>query len=563
MNEETEKKVQSSRAIDWPILLIAVGLCLVFAIAIFFNQEVMDQVMTAFYTMVNHNFGWLWLVLCLVCFFFCVWLAFGPLGKKRFGNDKPDTSTFSFFTNMFVFSASASLVYWVFLEWWLYMMEPPFGVEPFSTEALKWASTYGSFHWGIIPNSIFTVMGIAFAYYFFILKKTSPRIGPAMSGVIGEKAANGIIGKICDILYITCQTLGSSGYALGVSLPIIGSFAAATFGIVNDFSTQTIIMIVITTLCAICLAAGLKKGLTVASNIRAIIFFVILILVFILGNTSFIMNNIVESIGWQLQHVFQMALYTGAAEQSAWSENWTMFFNIMFIMSWITGGVYFGKLSKGRTVREVVICSILAMAIGCMIFFWVVTNYSIDIYLGAPEAFAEAYEIGDYNAITYIVSTLPFSKVFMVAFLVYAFISAWTFIQSTVYSLAIVSQPYLAPEEEPSRISRIVWAVVIGVLTMAFLSIGGVQTVKNACIVAGVPMFIMGCILVISIFKDIFKNWLPKVKGEDTIEDIQAALNGSGVQAAAVGGGGVVSAMKAAQETTQTGEPILADSRSS
>lgn len=422
------------------------------------------------------------------------------------------TSFFSFYANLFVWGSSASLVYWVFLEFYSYLSGPPFGVEPFSTEALKWSSSYGAFHWGIVPFSIYAVAGVAYAFFMFVMKRNTSRVGAACEGLIGRKRANGLLGKVLDYLYMVGVILSNSGYSLGVSVPIIAAFAAAVFGISSGIVTQAVIIILITLAMTITIYSGLYKGVTLANNIRVIIFFVLCAFVVVAGPTTFIINNTVESIGWQLQHFFQMTLYTSAADNSGWSQGWTMFFNIMFIAPIISSGLYYGRLYQGRKVSECVIGTVVASAIGCGVFFWTVGNYSIATYLGDPETFIAMYNSSPYDAIIYVVNTLPGGKVILAAILIYAFLSAWTFVQSSVYGNAMAAQPNLPDNEEPSKIGRVGWCILTGIMTLAFLYVGGLQTVKNAMIWAGIPSFIVAIFLIVANFKDMHRVW---GKGED------------------------------------------------
>ncbi len=501
------KKTDNSRRIAWSIAIPAIVIILAFSGLIFAFKDQMNQIMTDCFNIVMGGWGWLWLVFCLVCFFFAIWLAFGKFGNMRFGDEKPDTSTFSFFCNLFVFGSSASLVYWVFVEWYMYLAGPPFGAEPYSVEALKWASTYGSFHWGIIPFSSYAVISIAYAFFIYVRKQNTSRVSACCGPLIGRRNADGIIGKVIDCFFLIGIILSNAGYSLGVSVPIVGTFAAKVFGIEHTLALDTGIIVLITIACAIAMYTGLNKGMTIMNDIRVTFFFGLAIFVVLVGPTSFIVNNTIESIGWQAQHMFQMALYTGAADGSGWPQSWTMFFNIMFIAPIVTCGLYYGKLCKGRTVRECVVCIVIASAIGCAIFFWTLGNYSIATYLGDPQTFIAMYNNSPYDAITYVVDTLPGAKIIMVILLAYAFLSTWTYIQSAIYGNAMAAQPNLPDNEEPSKIGRIVWCVVTGIMTIALLYIGGIQTVKNAMVPAGVPMFIIAMLIIIGNYKDMFKIW--------------------------------------------------------
>ncbi len=53
---------------------------------------------------------------------------------------------------LFCGGIGASILYWGCIEWAYYYQSPPFQLEPGSEEAVRWAATYGLFHWDQLPG---------------------------------------------------------------------------------------------------------------------------------------------------------------------------------------------------------------------------------------------------------------------------------------------------------------------------------------------------------------------------------------------------------------------------
>lgn len=513
---ESSKSLTNDRGVDLFITIPSVVIVLGFALAIFLKKEAMNKFLTDTFWFMSYNFGWMFLVFFVITSIMCIWLVFGKYAHRRFGDEKPELSDFTFYAMLFTFGSSASIIYWVFIEFFFYLEGPPFNAEPFSLEALRWGSTYGTYHWGAVPFSSYALLGVAFAYFIHVKKQNTSRVSAACASVIGEKNANGMLGKIIDGFFLVTVVISSAGYSLGVSVPIVATFAERTFGVANTLGLKIWIMVAVTVCCGITIYTGLNKGMRFISNARLIMFFGVLVYVLIVGPTAFMINNTIESIGWQAQHIIQMSLQTDAIGGSGWPQSWTVFYGFFFVAAVVSGGLYIAKLCKGRTVRESVIASVIASAAGCAIFFWVMGNYSIYTYLGDPETFKAMMAQDPYNAIAYVIETLPFGKVVMAVLLVYAFISTWTFIQTAIYSMAMVAQPNLPDNEEPSKFGRIAWCVITGVLALAFLYIGGLQTVKNSMVWAGFPALALSILIIISTFKDMKKTWSEPENKEST-----------------------------------------------
>ncbi|MFA6807701.1 MAG: BCCT family transporter [Eubacteriales bacterium] len=508
---ENRKTSTQNKSVDLVVTIPAVALVLFFAFMIFSYRDAMDKFLTDTFYLVTNGFGSLLLFLHVITFIMCIWLVLGKYAKKKFGEEAPDLSNFSFYSLIFTFGSSASIIYWVFIEFYYYLEGPPFGVEPFTVEALKWGSAYPVFHWGIFLFSAYAIVGVAFAFFIHVKKKNTSRVSAACECLIGEKHANGLVGRIIDGFFLFTIIVSTAGYSLGVSIPIVGTFFENTFGIDHTLSVDTGIIVAVTTCCALAMYTGLNKGMSFICNARIILFFAVAAFVFIVGDKAFMLNNILESTGWQAQHFIQMATQTDAVGGSGWPQSWTVFYALFFLAAIVSAGLYYAKLCKGRTVRECVIAIVVASSVGCAIFFWTMGNYSITTYLGDPETFKAMMAQNPYDAIAYVISTLPLAKGVMAALLVYAFVSTWTFAQSAIYTMAMVSQPNLGESDDPSKIGRIGWCVITGILTIAFLYIGGLQTVKNSMVWAGIPSAIVAVMVVISNFKDMKKVWGDKI----------------------------------------------------
>jgi len=502
MPNKTVPNDQIDRSIDYWVSIPAIIVVLGFAAAMFANPEGMNTFMTSTFHFMNQNFGWMLLVFEFACVGLVLYFAFGKYANKRFGDEEPEGSSFSFYAMLFAYSSSASIVYWVFIEFYYYISGPPFGIEAFSEEAIQWSMAYPVFHWGILGFSSYAIIGIAIAFLLFVKKQGTSRVSAACESLIGEERANGPLGKTIDCVFLIGIIFSNAGYSLAVSVPIIGTFFSKVFGVEHTLALDIVILLVVVLCMAVAMWTGLKKGMTLISNVRLFMFFGVAIFIFFVGNTGQYCNSIVASTALWIQNFIPMSLNT-----SQWSQSWTIFYALFFIASVLGGGQFYSKLCKGRTVRQCVLGIVLASSAGCAIFFWTMGNFALDTYIADPAQYKALVEQDAYSAITYVIDQLPFSSVIMVMLLIYAFLSGWTFIQSAVYGNALVSQPNLPASEDPSKFTRLFWCVVTCVLSIGFMFIGGLQTVKNAMVFAGYPAFIICILIIAAFFKDIKKYW--------------------------------------------------------
>ena len=164
--------------------------------------------------------------------------------------------------------------------------------------------------------------------------------------------------------------------------------------------------------------------------------------------------------------------------------------------------MFIAKISKGRTLREVIFGMMGWGSLGCSLFFIILGNYSLNLELSGQYPVVEhVNELGQSSAIAAIIEILPGGSFLLVFLAIIAIIFAATTYDSASYSLAAGSTRYLKADEHPSRNLRIYWAISMGLLPSALLFIGGLEPLKTASIMASFPILIIYILLMFSIIR--------------------------------------------------------------
>ncbi len=497
----------SARAIHVSVVAPAVLVVLAVTAFIVAAPETATGFFTGSFNFLTGSLGWVFTLVCIVCCVLLGWFIFGPYANKRLGDKAPERSTFSWAAMMFASACSSSIVYWSFVEFFYYLQEPPFGAEPFSLEALRWGTAYGPFHWGIAMFSMYAVCAILIAVILHVRKTDASRISALCVPVLGEKVANGPVGKIIDVVFLVSLCLSAAGTTLGLSTPLISALAGEVLGIEDSLLVKAAIIIVLTVLFTLTTFTGLQKGMKLIANVRVGLIFGILAFILVVGGTPFILSNTIETLGTQLQYFPQMLTYTDAVGGSGWPQEWTQYYWAFTLSALLGNGLYYARLSEGRTVRQVALIVTLSCAVGCMVFFWVMGNFSASVYLGDPEQFKVLMAQNPYDAIIYAVGKLPLAPVVLVALLIYSFVAVWSFIGGTAFTLSMASHRNLKGDEEPSKGVRIFWCVLIGMLAVALLFLGGLQIVKSSAVLSGGLSVIIAIPVFLSGFKEMKRLW--------------------------------------------------------
>ena len=115
----------------------------------------------------------------------------------------------------------------------------------------------------------------------------------------------------------------------------------------------------------------------------------IVLAVFLLGPTVFILNTFTESLGAYLSNIIPMSFRTASYGDSDFVSGWTIFYWAWWI-SWAPFvGVFIARISRGRTIREFVLGVILAPSVVSFVWFAILGGSAIDLQLAGTAKTAE------------------------------------------------------------------------------------------------------------------------------------------------------------------------------
>ena len=233
------------------------------------------------------------------------------------------------------------------------MGAPPFGLAEANTKAgAQVAMEYSYFHWAFHPWAIYAIMGLALAYFTF--RKGMPNlVSTAFYPLLGDRVY-GPIGKTIDILAIFATLFGSAT-SLGLGALQINQGLNAVFGIGGREAVGLAIVVIAVLTLAFILSAisGVHRGIQWIANTNMVLAVFLLVFLFVVGPTVFILNTFTESIGGYLANIIPMSFRTASYGDSAFVSGWTIFYWAWWI-SWAPFvGVFIARISRGRTIRGV------------------------------------------------------------------------------------------------------------------------------------------------------------------------------------------------------------------
>ncbi|MCG8934939.1 BCCT family transporter, partial [Staphylococcus epidermidis] len=327
---------------------------------------------------------------------------------------------------------------------------------------------------------------------------------PSVANILQERLGTGKVATM-DQLAACSGFMYSPSLALGV--PMISAGIERLTGLDgSNMILRSIILLTITVIFAISSYTGLKKGIQKLSDVNVWLSFLLLAFVFIVGPTVFIMETTVTGFGNMIKDFFHMATWMEpfggikGRKETNFPQDWTIFYWSWWLVYAPFIGLFIARISKGRTLKEVVLGTICYGTLGCVLFFGIFGNYAV--YLQITEQFNVISYLNNYGTeatIIEIMHQLPFSTITIILFLISAFLFLATTFDSGSYILAAASQKKVIGE--PLRANRLFWAFALCLLPFSLMLVGGeraLEVLKTASLLASVPLIVIFTLMMIS-----------------------------------------------------------------
>ena len=457
--------------------------------------------LAAGFTYVTQDLGALYILFASTALIVLLVLAFGRHGQTVLGPEgsKPAYSTFSWAAMLFCGGIGSSVVYWGTIEWAHYYQSPPFSLAPESAEALQWATAYPLFHWGVTGWALYCLPGVAIAYAYHVGGAPTLRLSSASKPLLGE-LSEGPLGRLIDLTFMV-GLLGATSTGLGLAVPLMSAILNNLTGIEEGFAVNCVIILVITALFALSVYVGLDNGIRRLSNLNIGLAILLLMFVMLVGPSVYLLETSMEAIGHTLQNFITMSAYNDSQGVNTFVGDWTVFYWAWWLALGPFMGMFITKISRGRTIKELVVCSLGYGTLGCVVFFAILGNYALYVQeQGIVPVLDILSSQGAPHAIVAVLDSLPGGALVLGAFGILCLIFAATSYDSSSYTLASAATRSLPAHEHPVRWHRLFWAFFLGILPITLIYLGGLRMLQSAMVIISVPLLVVLVILTMALF---------------------------------------------------------------
>ena len=494
---EIEMAADDNAPIDWTIVGIAgVLIAAIVAWGLAAPTNFANFASDALSFVVN-DFGWAYVLFGTIFVVFVIFIAASKFGTIRLGHidEEPEFSTPSWIAMMFAAGMGIGLMFYGASEPLNYYLN---GVPGHGPKEVGTSMATAMFHWTLHPWAVYAIVGLAIAYSTFRIGRKQ-LLSQAFVPLIGQRAADGWVGKIIDILSIFATVFGTA-CSLGIGATQIQAGIQAS-GLIDNPSQKVVVGIVLVLTLAFLLSAmsGVGKGIQYVSNANMVMAALLAIFVFILGPTVSILNQIPGSIGSYLDAFTEMISRTAESnngEAGEWLSTWTIFYWAWWV-SWSPFvGMFLARISRGRSVREFCIGVMLIPAGLSTVWFAIFGGTAIHMEQKGNSISGESSEVELFN----LLHNLPggfiagiIAAILLATFFITSADSASTVMGSMSQNGASNAKPWLSAA----------WGVATAAvgLTLLLADEDSLSNLQSVTIVAALPFLFIVVGLMFAIYK--------------------------------------------------------------
>ncbi|WP_218354919.1 BCCT family transporter [Alteromonas lipotrueiana] len=439
------------------------------------------------------NGSWFYVATVAIILILVVYLGMSRFGEIRLGPDhaKPEFSMPTWISMLFAAGMGIGLMFFGVAEPIMHFQAPP-TAEPGTIEAVQEAMKTTFFHWGLHAWAIYAVVALILGYFAF--RHNLPlTMRSALYPLIGDRIY-GWTGHIVDIFAVTSTIFGVST-SLGLGAAQINAGLSYVFDLPNSNSVQIAIMAFVVLLAIVSVATGLEKGIRRLSETNMVLAILLLLFIFIVGPTVFILQAYVQNTGAYLSDIVRNTLNLFAYDKTDWIGGWTIFYWGWWLAWAPFVGLFIARVSYGRTIREFIFGVLLIPTAFTLLWMTVFGNTAIDlVFSKGVTQLASMVENDSSVALFVFLENFPFSNVLTLLAVVMVMIF---FVTSCDSGAMVVDMLCSHGSNNTPLWQRIYWAIAVGVVASILLYAGGLSALQTMTIVSALPFAI---ILLVSMY---------------------------------------------------------------
>ncbi|MEM7596125.1 MAG: BCCT family transporter [Pseudomonadota bacterium] len=473
-----------------PVFLISSVLIAGFVILSLANQEASAAFFGWLRPMLTSEFDWFLVLSVDAMLIFCLALIVLPVGAVRIGGQDatPDYSYAGWIAMMFAAGIGIGLLFFGVLEPTYYNFSEGGNASPLGIDATQPGNEYvgvvGTIHhWGLEGWCVYALVGLTLA--IFAYNKGMPMtLRSAFYPILGERIW-GWWGHAIDTLAVFATLFGlTTSLGLGAQQVAFGLNEVAGIETTNTVVVMLIVGITAIALVSVCM--GMDAGVKRLSEINMIMAVGLFLFVFFITGA---VDAITRYFSVMTDYVMMLPALSNpfGREDTSFFHGWTTFYWAWWIAWSPFVGMFIARISKGRTVREFLLCALIAPTLVCALWMSTFGGAAIDMLNAGGAEGVRATVIDSYKpegALFGFLKELPFYSIVSPIALVLIVIF---FVTSSDSGSLVIDTITAGGKMDAPVAQRVFWCTLEGLVAIALLLGGGLSALQGAAVSTGIP----------------------------------------------------------------------------
>lgn len=491
------------------IILITVGLT-----GYFPTQS--NQVLVHIREYLTPFLEWYYVLLVAVLLFLMIWLGTGRYRNVRLGGDleQPEFTFFSWISMLFAAGTGVGILFWSVAQPIIQFQDNPFTQTAMSPESAIVGMSLTFFHWGLNGWAIFSFIAITLAYFSY--RHDYPlTIRSSLYPILG-KYVDGFIGSFVDILALFGTVFGIAT-TLGLGVQQMNSGLKEVLQIQTSQFIQLLVMGIIMIIATFSVVSGVSKGVKLLSEGNFWLSIIALVFLLVFGPTQYLIGVTIESTGYYIQNILQYTFHTNVTHDTDWQSVWTVFFWGWWIAWSPFVGMFIARISRGRTFGEFVAGVLLTPTLISIIWIGLFGGTALYQELFMDKDIISAVNSDVSSALFIMLKSLDMGIYgTIISFLMIILIGTYLITSANAGTL-VITTILSSGSTTPPTAHRILWGIILTLLTGVLIVAGGLETLQAAVITAALPFSVVIIIMIFGLIKSLSSEQTSARSGNQSI----------------------------------------------
>ena len=346
-------------------------------------------------------------------------------------------------------------------------------------------------------------MGLCLGYFSF--RKGLPlTIRSSLHPFIGDRIY-GLTGDCIDLLAVF-STLFGIAVTLGLGASQMASGLEYLFNIEATPLFKLGLILVVSAIATMSAVSGVNRGIRRLSELNIWLCIILIGFLLFAGPTLAIISSIFYGSIDYIITFLPMGTWVDPSNEIGWQTAWTLFYWGWWVSWGPFVGMFMARISRGRSLREYVIGTLLVPTFIGFIWLCVFGATALDLQLNQSGNLVQAVNQDMTQALFKTFELLNLSwATWPIALLATILIATW-FVTSSDSGTLVICTILCTGKTHPPKALRIFWGITIGLIAGLLLLAGGLVALQTATTAIALPFSIVLILMILGLSKALYQT---------------------------------------------------------